>query len=236
MSNSTVSGNSTVSYGGGIENVGGTLTVTNSTISGNGSYQGGGIDNQLGVLTISNSTVSGNSAPSGNGGGIESNGTLSISNSTINGNSAGGAGGGITNYAGTLTVSNSTLSSNSATQGSGIYGAPNPHSKVSLVGTIVANNTGSFNCAGSIAEILGYNLDSDGSCGFTLTTDITGTDPLLGPLADNGGPTQTMALLPGSPAIDRGGTAANGCPATDQRGVTRPQGPACDIGAFELVP
>jgi hypothetical protein len=105
-----------------------------------------------------------------------------------------------------------------------------------VTGTIVASGTGGRDCAGTLGEDQGYNLDGDDSCGFTRATDITNTDPLLGPLANNGGPTQTMALLPGSPAIDKGGTAANGCLATDQRGVTRPQGPACDIGAFEAVP
>jgi hypothetical protein len=79
-------------------------------------------------------------------------------------------------------------------------------------------------------------LDGGTSCGLSQPTDLTNTDPMLARLADNGGPTETQALKPGSPAIDHGGTSANGCPATDQRGVLRPQGPACDIGAFELVP
>jgi hypothetical protein len=86
------------------------------------------------------------------------------------------------------------------------------------------------------AQARGYNLDSGGSCGFTRTTDLTHTDPLLSPLADNGGPTPTMALRPGSPAFDRGGTAANGCPATDQRGVARPQGPTATSGPTNMFP
>jgi hypothetical protein len=100
----------------------------------------------------------------------------------------------------------------------------------------VANSTSGPNCTGPINESRGYNLDSGTTCGLTKTTDLTNTNAMLGSLANNGGPTLTMALLPGSPAIDHGGTAANGCPATDQRGVSRPQGPACDIGAYEYKP
>ena len=80
----------------------------------------------------------------------------------------------------------------------------------------------------------GHNLDSGDSCGFTAPADLRNTDPRLDTLKDNGGFTPTLALLPGSPAIDAGDNAA--CPATDQRGVTRPQGAACDIGAYEAAP
>ena len=85
-----------------------------------------------------------------------------------------------------------------------------------------------------IIESTGHNLDSDGSCFLAAAGDLPARDPLLGPLADNGGPTETQALLPGSPAIDAG--AAEGCPQHDQRGIARPQGAGCDIGAFERVP
>src|SRR5207253_10692871 len=98
------------------------------------------------------------------------------------------------------------------------------------------NSTAGPNCRGPFREAQGYNLSSDTSCGFTRATDITTPTPRLGPLAPNGGPTETMALLPGSPAINEGGSGANGCPATDQRGVRRPQGAACDIGAYEAAP
>ena len=80
----------------------------------------------------------------------------------------------------------------------------------------------------------GHNLDSDGSCFLTATGDLPKHDPLLGPLAFNGGPTETKALLLGGPAIDAG--AAHGCPQYDQRGVARPQGAGCDIGAYEFTP
>jgi hypothetical protein len=79
----------------------------------------------------------------------------------------------------------------------------------------------------------GHNLSSDSSCSFTAAGDLQNTNPLLGPLAANGGPTPTHALLPGSPAFGAGTNI--GCPATDQRGNTRPQGVLCDIGAFERV-
>jgi hypothetical protein len=107
---------------------------------------------------------------------------------------------------------------------------------VTATGTIIANNNPGTNCFGNrFQEPFGFNLDSGTTCRLSQATDLSSTDPLLGPLAGNGGPTQTQALQPGSPAIDHGGTSANGCPPADQRGITRPQGPACDIGAFELA-
>jgi hypothetical protein len=104
-----------------------------------------------------------------------------------------------------------------------------------MTGTILAGSTDGANCIGAAPiETAGYNLDSGTSCALGLSTDLTPSRPRLRPLADNGGPTMTMALKAGSPAIDHGGTAATGCPALDQRGVPRPQGPACDIGSFEV--
>jgi hypothetical protein len=103
-----------------------------------------------------------------------------------------------------------------------------------VTGSIIAGSQTGPNCSGTISEVAGYNLDSGTTCVLSDATDLTATDPLLGPLTANGGPTLTMALLGGSPAIDHGGSAANGCPATDQRGVVRPQAAACDIGAYEF--
>jgi len=109
--------------------------------------------------------------------------------------------------------------------------------------SLVAGQTGGPNCSGLAAESDGgYNLDDGTSCGFsTAHNSFSTTDPLLDPagLQNNGGPTQTIALQPGSPAIDVIPSAVNGCGTTittDQRGVSRPQGPGCDIGAFELRP
>jgi hypothetical protein len=96
------------------------------------------------------------------------------------------------------------------------------------------NGTTTSNCNETL-DSLGYNLTDDDSCGFTEPTDLIVADAMLGPLQDNGGPTETHDLLPGSPAIDAG---SPDCPppATDQRGVARPQGAACDIGAVEYLP
>jgi predicted outer membrane repeat protein len=172
------------------------------------------------------STFSGNTA-GGGGGGIGSFGaSITITNSTFSGNTAlNNSGGGIS--ADILTVTNSTIASNTSnTIGGGISSG----STTTLKNTIIANNQGS-DCFGAITS-QGYNLASDGTCNLTASTDLPTTEPMLGPLQDNGGPTFTQALLPGSPAIDAGGDCPP--PPTDQRGVSRPQGTACDIGAFEV--
>ena len=224
---STISNNVATGSGGGIVN-GKDLTITNSTISGNSATgDGGGIYHSGTSLTISGSTISGNTA-TGNGGGIVNFGAnpINITNSTISGNTATGNGGGIVN-GGTLTLASSTVYGNQGALGSNIYNSGPLSSK----STIVANG----NCAqfGTVTS-LGGNLDSGNTCGFgTGPGDQVSVNPLLGPLANNGGPTLTHALLTNSPAINAAGNG--GCPATDQRGTTRPQGPVCDIGAFELV-
>ena len=219
--------------GGGIRSFG-TLNLHNSTVSGNSATQrGGGISNR-GRLNLDNSTLSVNKVSGDQGGGIYSCGTsVEIANSTLSANTAGSSGlangGAIYSSCGTLTITNSTISDNNAGLGGGIWVV---NIVVSLKNTIVANNTGG-NCSGTITSN-GQNLDSDNTCGLTHPTDLPSVDPLLGPLQDNGGPTQTHALLPGSSAIDAGDDGA--APATDQRGVSRPQGAASDIGAFELAP
>jgi hypothetical protein len=160
---------------------------------------------------------------------------LTLTNVTISGNTAIG-GGGILNQ-GPLTLTNVTITSNTATgsptNGGGFF-TGSPTDLVELKNTIVANNTGG-NCSGLSPVSLGHNLDSDGTCDLSSLGDLPNTDPLLGPLQDNGGFTQTHALLAGSPAIDAG---SPDCPppATDQRGIVRPQGDTCDMGAFELSP
>jgi hypothetical protein len=230
IDNSTLSANSAPSSGG-IDN-GGTLTVNNSTLSEN---SGGGIFNG-GTLTINNSTLSENHNSS-LGGGIYNDGTLTINNSTLSGNSAPDYvyGGGIYNGNGTLTINNSTLSGNSAGGGGGIAN----FNAATLQNSIIASNSGG-NCAGTMTSN-GYNLSSDGTCNFNNTGDLNNTDPKLGPLRNNGGPTQTQALLSGSPAIDAGNPS--GCTdgqghllKTDQRGKPRPDKEdtgGCDMGAYE---
>ncbi len=241
----------------------GTVTISGVTITGgnvcstpNCFAAGGGLYND-GTLILTNSTVSGNTAScesSGSGGrcfaeggGIRSGGTLTLTNSTVSGNTAsctatGGSacvawGGGLYN-SGTTTITYSTVTANTAsctpngfcvTAGGGLY---NDEGTYTLMATIVANQLAGSDCAGGVIS-KGFNLDSDNTCNLTVTGDQPGvTNPLLGSLANNGGPTQTHALLTGSPAID---AVTSGCPppATDQRGVTRPQGTACDIGAYE---
>jgi hypothetical protein len=156
-----------------------------------------------------------------------------VTNGTFTGNSAGESGGGISNWDdGETWVTNSTFSGNSAVNGGGIDNRGTLH----LFNTIVANSPSGGNCSGTIAITNGGNNIDDGTtCGWGSTDgSMSSTDPLLGALADNGGPTETFALLPGSPAID-GVTfnEPNGAPSTDQRSVARPQGVRYDIGAFE---
>ena len=270
ISGLTISGGKDPVEGGGIRNAG-TLTINNSVLSGNsGHFQGGGIFNH-GTLIVSNSTLTGNGAPGqssrfgGAGGGIcnSATGTLILNNSTLSYNGA-QVGGGISNF-GSLTISDSTFSGNSAVfeggaisgggtvrnstltdnrashRGGGIFGTANLNS------SIVANNS-----ANTGPDIFGtvssgdYNLIEDPS-DCTLPNDsthnITGVDPMLGPLADNGGPTLTHALLYGSAAIDKGKNTDSF--ATDQRGDPFPRtindaaindadgGDGTDIGAVE---
>jgi len=233
----TVTGGQSLFIGGGIINSG-TLMLTDSTISGNTARAGGGIIN-LGTLTITNSTISGNLARN-RGGGIfnASLRPLTITNSTISDNivvrADGGDGGGIYNGGTLLEITNVTMNNNTAAIGGGIRNDTN----AMLKNTIIANSPSGGNCFGTITSN-GNNLDSGETCGFTGTGDLTNTDPLLGALADNGGPTLTHALVVGSPAVD---AVASGCPPphTDQRGLGRPVdgdgdgAAACDIGAFEL--
>ena len=217
--------------GGGIFNLA-TLTLTDVAVANNTtSGKGGGISNDTsGTLTLLRSTISGNSTPTNDGGGIFYNGTAagSLTNVTISGNSSSN-GGGIYNQK-TLTLANVTISNNSASlQGGGIRRSAGT---ITLKNTIVANSTSGGNCSGTITSA-GYNIDSANTCAFAGTGDKINTNPNLGALADNGGPTQTHALPAGSPAIDAG--TATGAPATDQRGAVRPQGTGYDIGAYEYA-
>lgn len=191
---------------------------------------GGGIHNS-GALTVTNSTFIGNQAIAG--GGIANFGSLTIANSAFSANIATGYGGGVYNEAGTLTIFNSAFSANSAPANSGGAVYNKLGATLNYANTILANSSGGdcFN-AGSISTN-SHNLVEDASCSAGLNSD-----PLLDALADNGGPTRTFKLLAGSPAIDAGDDAT--CAASpvnnlDQRGVTRPLGPHCDIGSYEAA-
>lgn len=219
INNSTISNNFAAQEGGGVLS-GGSTTIIDSTIFGNTSEQyGGGIyhDDSATTLTISNSTISGNSA-SDAGGGVFNFSTLTLLNSTITDNSAGDKGGGIRNRSsgGAVTLNHVLVSGNSAPTGPEIH------------------NSGSV--TGDDFNIVGMN-GTAGVVGFVPgVTDIVPAVPLsdiFTPLANNGGPTPTHLLVPGSPAINAVG---GGCPppSEDQRGLTRPQGAVCDIGAVEV--
>ena len=214
--NVIISGNSAAIFGGGIGNYG-SLTVTTSTISGNSatgsSSQGGGIFNaSTGTLTVNSSTLTGNSSIS-QGGGIFNQGTVTLSNSTIYANTS-GAGGGIDTLNGSLkSIVNTIVAGNSGSTGPDIYGP------------VIAGNN---NLVGNSANMTGL---TNGTSGNLIGTSTSPLNPHLASLANNGGPTQTLALLPGSPAIDAGSNT--GAPLTDQRGYLRISNNRIDIGAYE---
>lgn len=211
LQESTISGN-VASTGGGIHHASGTLTLQDSTVSGNTASTGGGIHHSSGALTIGTSTLSGNTASSQGGGIHVKAGTLISRNSTYSGNKAGLTGGAVGALGGTLTFQNCTISANTAAETGG--GTGKTIAALTFTNTIVAGN---------------FAADSPNTYShFTSTNSLTSGIPLLAPLGDYGGPTQTMPPLPGSPAIYAGGSTAL---LTDQRGFHRAGAP--DIGAAE---
>ena len=210
--------------GGGIQILGGTVTVTACTLSNNSAASGGGIANS-GTLIVSNSTFSGNSAGT-YGGSIENRGTLTVTNSTFSGNSA-TYGGAIDNESGAATLDNTTVSANSAeSSGGGIFNntGSSPAPTLTLRNTIVAGNTSN--------GTLGSN-DCNG-CGTQSQQNLIGGAPQLGALGWNGNLTQTMIPLPGSPVIGAGIYQA-GELNKDQRGFKRPSSAnaVIDLGAVQ---
>jgi predicted outer membrane repeat protein len=226
--------------GGGLYN-GFVANIIASTLSENEATEGGGIYSNFGALRISDSTISNNYSESF-GGGMENFGKLWVVNSTFANNQA--IYGGAIYSATMMRFSSSTFSGNSALIGGGIYNSQ-PSLYPTLQNTIMTDNTGSYSspdCSGNFAS-RDYNLIGDVSgCSIELRPhDLVGAPTQLGPLSDNGGPTHTMALLPGSAAIDGGNP--DGCTdndgdllTTDQRGLPRPSPPGgtCDIGSYEL--
>jgi CSLREA domain-containing protein len=231
LTNSTVARNSAATGGGIANSEPGGVTITNSAVVDNSATQeGGGILNQAfgfcrtsADVTLTNSTVSGNSA--GRGGGISNSGPCSagvgLSNSTVARNSATQEGGGIrlASFEGGAGLTNSLVAQNSAPTGPDVLVHPSPESDVVARFNLIGDGTGSG------------ITNTDGNQVGKVSPNSSPIDPRLGPLADNGGPTLTHALLLGSPAIDAASTPD--CPTTDQRGVLRPQGAACDIGSYE---
>lgn len=246
---STVHSN-TAHSGGGVDNQRhspadphrGHLTVVRSTVRGNTAGEaGGGVWNE-GVLTLRQSTVRGNTADLGSGGGMSNLGILTVRLSTVSGNTAHSGGGMVNGSSATLTLEQSTVSGNTAADTGG--GVQN-FNTLRLSRTIIAGNTAGASGADcdqfqlTVIESQGDNLTGVGTgCPSNPAQGDLTVDPtvvfaqVLGPLQDNGGPTRTHALLPGSPALDT--VHPSWCGGPDQRGVPRPQGAGCDIGAFEL--
>jgi len=261
LTNITVSGNNAGEDGGGIFNFG-TLTLTNSTVSGNnaGDDAGGVFNVTGGTAMLTGITVNGNNAGDG-GGGIRNSGTLTLTNSTVSGNNAGGNGGGIYNFLGTVNSFNSTITDNRADaglNGTGVGGGVHNDAAATFtfqntilagnfetqpVGNVFVATTGE--CDGTITSSGSNLMKNYDTSHCTVIGNPLLADPKLSPLQNNGGPTQTHALLAGSPAIDAGNP--NGCLDSsggplqiDQRGLLRATDGngdgtvACDIGAFEL--
>jgi hypothetical protein len=249
--------------GGGVYVAAGSLSIADSTFFNNsvstiGQAFGGGVYNAGGSVTITDSIFSANSTGGGGGGGgVYNNATLTISGSTFSGNHADGNGGGIYNPSGSLNISRSTFFDNSSIAGGGMWvdtaatingstfsgnsgtllggGIRTTTVAATITNSIITNSPGG-NCAGSI-DGDGFSLDNDGSC----TDFINSSSINLAALADNGGPTQTFALNPGSAALDSGSISCLNL--ADQRGITRgingvggihfPSFGDCDVGAFE---
>jgi CSLREA domain-containing protein len=216
LSRDQITGNAALGLGGGVSSTGPSASIGQSTIAGNNSSLGGGIS-FANTLVVTISTVTGNVA------GVPG--------------SAMGRGGGFSGATGsTLLLTSSTVTDNHSFEGPG-SGAGLDVPSATVQSTIVAGNlahtsdqTGATvdNCASAVTS-QGHNLSDDDGCGLTQAGDQQGVQVLLGPLTGNGGPTDTEAVLPGSLALDAGA----GCPAIDERGVSRPRGGACDVGAYE---
>ncbi len=226
LNDCTISGNNafgqgqgaTQSGGGGLYLKGGTLTLTGCTVAGNSSYSdGGGVAVYEGTATLIGCTISGNDVTGGGGGGVfNAHGTEGLTNCTISGNRAISLGGGlycISIYG--LSLTNCTVTGNFGKYGGGIYSGG---SQAAVANTIIAGNSAS-----------GGGNDVTGSGGIGGSHNLIGGNPLLAPLGNYGGPTPTMPLLPGSPAIGAG--TATGAPTVDQRGESRSG--HVDIGAFQ---
>jgi hypothetical protein len=229
--------------GGGVYNAG-SLTISNCTLSGNSARTGnGGAILNAGTLKLTASTISNDNANGGVGGGIANlaDASATISNCTFAANHAQNGGALYEAVGGTMSISESTIATNSAASAGGGLRDVAAASAVQFTDTIIAGNKAlsGHDVSGAVTS-QGFNLVgiTNGSSGW-VASDLTGTnskplDALLGPLANNGGPTFTFALLPGSPALMQGNPT--GAPATDQRGFQRVVNGKIDIGAFENQP
>ena len=237
--------------GAGGDSIGGPSTSGGSGGGGGAGGTGVGAVFNLGSVQLVNCTFALNSGSGGNGGAGGAGGSGAVIGGNGGSGGSGGSGfGAISGLSSFCGLTNCTFGSDQGTRGAGAAGGsagtgsyrngnPGASGGEGISGGISAGGAGAVNtlladtggnCSGSVTD-LGHNLSSDSSCGFANIGSMNNTDPKLGPLANNGGPTLTMALLPGSPAIDAGDTSL--APATDQRGFPRPAGLAADIGAFE---
>ena len=241
LSGMTVTGGRDVD-GGGVYNNGGNVSLTNVVVTNNAANQGGGAFNQTGgTISLTDTTFSNNSGATGGGLFNNSGGTMTLTNCTVNGNTAPDSGGGLYNNAsGTMTLTNCTISGNTAgVTGGGLYISPG--ATATLTNSIVAGGNAAGDIRGALNSASANNLIgsdagmtgiSDGSQGNQIGTVQLPINPLLSVLGAYGGPTSTMALLPGSPAIG-GGASGPGVPTSDQRGQARPNTGAVDIGSFQ---
>jgi nitrous oxidase accessory protein NosD len=247
IENAMITANQADLLGGGVHNNGAReLSILNTTISNNTAINGGGggisITSSASTNKIINSTVTGNRTSDvwsyrSVGGGIYSEQYLELTNSTVSGNTAEFAGGICTEY-GDIRILNSTITQNTAEMVGGIGSYVWCNGKISVKNTIIAENHDPFNtnCVGPITSG-GWNIEDGDSCNLRSTSDLVNTNPFLGPLQNNGGPTYTHALASNSPALDTAYGAS--CPKTDQRGFIRTQdgdgngSKVCDRGAYE---
>ena len=228
---STLGSNIASGNGGGIYNNGGSVTVRYTTLISNQAANGGGVYSMGGPLTLATSSVRSNIA-TGQGGGVRLvNNTAQFANNTFSNNRADSGGGLYTS--GVAYIESSTFNINRADLGGAVFSAGETHVKNTILAGSrdEADANPSLNCDGPAMISEGRNIIGDNSCvpNPSSAGDLLSTDPLLAPLADNGGPTRSFEPLEGSPALDAG----DGCPAIDQRGIGRPIGLACDIGSIE---
>jgi CSLREA domain-containing protein len=247
-------GNKASSDGGAIYSNNSTLTLSNVAIKNNTANNGGGVYLNLGSVTLLNSAVTGNIANNAGGGIRNVGGTLILTNTTLSGNTAKTDGGGLRSanngsFVGTTSLTNVTITNNTADsdsnesgEGGGLYRSSGT---VTLKNTLIAGNVDNSSatkrpdCSGSITSQGNNLIGNNTGCSFTPASgDQVGTggspiNPQLVALQDNGGQTLTHALLSNSPAKDTGSNTD--CPTTDQRGLFRPQGTTCDIGAYEVA-
>jgi hypothetical protein len=233
ITDTVISGNLAIDFGGGLFN-NGNLTLTRTWLTGNTTFNsGGGSYNNGGIQTINQSAITGNNSYFG--GGIYAKGTLNMLNTTVANNQANyvvAYGGGIfaegmvnLNF---VTLLDNLVVGTSVQDGPSIYRS----SGVLTLKNTVIKSAASACAGGGAVTSIGFNIATDGSCGLNQVSDKTYIDPQLGPLSYHGGPTLTAVPNPGSPALDNG--QCSGINA-DQRGVTRPQGAACDSGAVERL-